>query len=345
MVGAFKQAPGMLRAYPKTLAALLRISRRQAHASRLRNEWLEKGVAVPAYLIVSTTDDCNLQCKGCYSQDLRCDQGTQNVLPAKRVEELVREAFALGCSAFLLAGGEPLMAPVWMNAVARQKTMLGLVFTNGTLINEEWLDFFDARRNMIALFSLEGSAESTELRRGKGVVEKIKSGMLAMRRRKIPFGISVTTGEHNLAEVMQARFVEEYYDLGCRLVFYVEYVPTGDATGFLPLSEKEKLELADYCGVMTETSGVIHISFPGDESVFGGCLAAGRGFLHVSTSGSLEPCPFAPYSDSSLANKSLLEAIQSPLLAAVRAEAHTLREGIGGCSLREKEDWLKELTT
>jgi MoaA/NifB/PqqE/SkfB family radical SAM enzyme len=37
---------------------------------------------------------------------------------------------------------------------------------------------------------------------------------------------------------------------------------------------------------------------PWDEEEQGGCLASGQGFVHISAAGALEPCPFAPYSDT-----------------------------------------------
>lgn len=42
---------------------------------------------------------------------------------------------------------------------------------------------------------------------------------------------------------------------------------------------------------------MIFLSFPGDEKSSGGCIAAGRGFLHINSHGGAEPCPFSPYSD------------------------------------------------
>ena len=36
----------------------------------------------------------------------------------------------------------------------------------------------------------------------------------------------------------------------------------------------------------------LFFSVPGDEKKFGGCLSAGRGFVHISVSGDLEPCSF-----------------------------------------------------
>jgi MoaA/NifB/PqqE/SkfB family radical SAM enzyme len=76
--------------------------------------------------------------------------------------------------------------------------------------------------------------------------------------------------------------------------------------------------------------------------MFGGCLSAGRGFAHISPEGSLEPCPFAPYSDVSLRDKTLKEALQSDFLRQIRENHNELTE-TGGCALWTKKEWVKSL--
>jgi len=87
----------------------------------------------------------------------------------------------------------------------------------------------------------------------------------------------------------------------------------------------------------------LFISVPGDEEQFGGCLAAGRGFIHVSADGNVEPCPFVPFSDANLNKVSLKDALQSRFLAAVRGNSDRLEEGPGGCSLWHERQWLESL--
>jgi len=36
----------------------------------------------------------------------------------------------------------------------------------------------------------------------------------------------------------------------------------------------------------------LFVSLPGDEEKFGGCLAAGRGFIHINPEGKVEACLF-----------------------------------------------------
>jgi MoaA/NifB/PqqE/SkfB family radical SAM enzyme len=337
----FKQAFKLFAEYPKTAAAILTTSSHETKAKKLRQSWHERGVSVPPLLIIGTTDECNLRCKECYAENT-C-RGRQDGLPLNRVKEILNEAGAAGCSTILLAGGEPLLSPDWLYSTAEHAELLGLVFTNGTLFDENWYNFFESHRNMIALFSVEGLPERTDERRGPGVSETIKSVMERMRNLKIPFGISVTTGSHNIDEVTSDGFTGPFIELGCRIVVYVEYVPVGTSSDFLPLPKEEKLRLAAYCNDKAKNNKAIFVSFPGNEDESGGCLAAGRGFLYITASGSLEPCPFAPFSDRNLASTPFIKALRSPLLEAIRNESHSLREGVGGCSLRGREDWVKNI--
>ena len=47
-----------------------------------------------------------------------------------------------------------------------------------------------------------------------------------------------------------------------------------------------------------------------------GCVAGGRRYLHINANGDMEPCAFIHYSDSNIREKTLLEALQSPLFMA-----------------------------
>jgi MoaA/NifB/PqqE/SkfB family radical SAM enzyme len=336
VMATYKRAAKLLTEFPKSAVAMLTVAAHETRAGKTRDRLLTEGICVPPLLIVSTTEQCNLHCKDCYASNLSREPEVQ--LTGERVNDILNEASEAGCSTIMLAGGEPLLASGWIFTAAAHKELLVLVFTNGTLFTEGWYKFFDTHRNLIPIISVEGSPERTDDRRGGGVTEKIIGAMEKLRQWEIPFGISVTTGGHNLDEVTSDSFPAPYITLGCRLVIHVEYVPMGTAQEFTPLSAAEKEALAVYCD--TRNDGAIYIAFPGNEGVYGGCLAAGRGFLHITASGSLEPCPFAPYSDVNLADMSFKEALRSPLLEAIRAEAPNLREGLGGCSLRSREALL-----
>ena len=88
---------------------------------------------------------------------------------------------------------------------------------------------------------------------------------------------------------------------------------------------------------------IVFISFPGDEKSSGGCLAAGRGFFHINSHGGAEPCPFSPYSDVNVRDKSLKEALDSTLFTALRSGDLLADDHRGGCVLYEKRDQVQAL--
>ncbi|WP_312642644.1 radical SAM protein [Hydrogenoanaerobacterium sp.] len=326
---------GLLREYPQSAAALTHVFAHQTEAKKKRSAWLKQGVVVPPLLIISTTEQCNLHCKGCYAQG-HC-RDIQQEMTRQQMDDLLSQAVEAGCSMILLAGGEPLLRHEWLEAVAQQPKLLGLVFTNGTLMDDAQADWFAANRSVVPLFSVEGSPDQTDERRGDGVAKCIENAMQRLSRRQVPFGLSITTGEHNIADVANLDFLSPYLQLGCRLSIFVEYVPMETTTQLLVLTQQSKQKLQAFCHQASARGKALLIAFPGDESTYDGCLAAGRGFAHISASGALEPCPFAACSDRNVINEPLLKAFCSPLFQKIRQESHLYHEGAGGCALRGKD--------
>ena len=338
---SMRTAVSILTSYPASAAALAKIVKNLQSAERRRIKFTEKGVDVPPLMIISTTGECNLSCTGCYS----CEQGrkTGEALPAARLSGVLDEASELGVSIIMLAGGEPLLSQNWLDAMSKHGEMLGLVFTNGTLFNESRLEWFAENRHIIPVLSIEGDAAQTDTRRGEGIHAKVNQAMEDLRSSGMPFGVSITVTRQNIDGVLTDEFNCEYLQKGCRLFIYVEYVPVEQGTEPLVLPKAEKKRLGDFTDKSAGKHPALFIAFPGNEEPHGGCLAAGRGFVHISAAGGVEPCPFAPFSDVNLKNTTLKDALNSALLARVRDNRHLLVEGDGGCALWHNRELLTEL--
>jgi MoaA/NifB/PqqE/SkfB family radical SAM enzyme len=146
-----------------------------------------------------------------------------------------------------------------------------------------------------------------------------------------------------MAEATEPAFLESFARAGCRLFFLVEYVPVEPGGERLVLTAPQKASLEATAQSLRRRLGVECIAFPGDEERYGGCLAAGRGFIHVGPDGGLEPCPFAPYSDTSVADRPLKDALGSGFLRAIRENHGRLSETRGGCALWTNRDWVRSL--
>lgn len=322
---------------------LLGAMRHQRKAARLRLKWEQEGTHVPPFMIVSVTNRCNLHCKGCYARAQHRE--TENEMTAGKLREVLSEAQDLGISIALLAGGEPFARPELLGITADFRHLLFPVFTNGLLIDEVMVHELKKQRHVIPVVSMEGHAADTDTRRGAGVSERLMKTIDSLKRAAVFFGTSLTVTSENFATVTSKGFIEQIMATGCRLFFFVEYVPVREGTENLVLTDAQRAQLAGITeSLRTEFPGLF-IAFPGDEEAMGGCLAAGRGFIHISPSGQVEPCPFAPYSDASLKEMSLKDALKSDFLKMIR-ESDALREEhsvAGGCVLWEEREWVGSL--
>ena len=338
---SMKTAVSVLSSYPASAAALAKIAKGLHTAERKRMKNAESGIDIPPLLIISTTEECNLSCKGCYACGQ--DRKTGEAIPDNRISDILCEASELGVSVVMLAGGEPLLANSWLTVMAQHNDMLGLVFTNGILLDEQRCAWFMEYRHIIPIISIEGNEEQTDERRGEGIYNKINVVMETLYKTGIPFGVSITVTSQNIKNILTSDFNNEYIKKGCRLFVYVEYVPVEAGSELLVLPKNEKKRLSDFAVQSEKLHPALFIAFPGDEEPYGGCLAAGRGFIHISADGAVEPCPFAPFSDVNLKNTSLKDAFSSAFLANIRKNHHLLVEGNGGCALWHNREWLNGL--
>ena len=318
-------------------------------SSKLRQEAQKRGLHIPPFLIASITTQCNLHCKGCYARanhscyDREPAANTRPFLRAEQWGNIFQQAADLGVGFILLAGGEPFLRRDVLTIAGKYSNILFPVFTNGTMIDPDYLDLLDQKRNVIPIVSIEGKQETTDARRGTGIYQRLHYAMQELHNRGLLFGASVTVTKKNMDEVLFDSFVSELSASGCKAIIYVEYVPIDRQTIDLALDDEARALMAQRLDDRRKSyPELLMLSFPGDEKSSGGCLAAGRGFFHINASGGAEPCPFSPYSDINVVDTSLLEALQSPLFQKLQ-QGSLLQDHIGGCVLFEQEEQVKLL--
>jgi MoaA/NifB/PqqE/SkfB family radical SAM enzyme len=326
---------------PKETAFLTKYAVAAKKAESRRHKSESEGEHIPSFLIASITEDCNLRCAGCYAH-ANMHGGVDAQMSRSDWNRVFREASELGVSMILLAGGEPLMRRDVIEEATEHPDILFPVFSNGTMMDGEYIRLFDKRRNLVPIISIEGGAELTDERRGGGVYAQTAEVMRKIRERGVLFGVSITVTTENLEAVTTPEFCDDLRRKGCNIVFFVEYVPVERRD--LALNAEQREYLQTKIDVLREHGdGMILVSFPGDEQYSGGCLAAGRGFFHINAAGGAEPCPFSPFSDTSQKNTSLREALQSPLFQKLLNSDMLLEEHMGGCILFEQAETVKGL--
>jgi len=305
----------------------------QKRAAARRNKYEEEGLIVPAVMIISITSRCNLACAGCYMKGRGRKPAME--MSSETLASVVDQAAELGVSVIVIAGGEPLVRQEGVFRMARaHPVILFPLFTNGLLIDESITSKIAGCRNIVPVISFEGLREDTDTRRGCGVYDRLLTSCSLLKQQNIFFGCSVTTTRENFGRVLDEAFIRQMIGTGARVFTYVEYVPMEPDTEHLVLTCEQRKTLNAILPEFNRKFSALFIGFPGDEDVFGGCLAAGRGFVHVSPSGDLEPCPAAPISDVNLATVPLKDALRSRLLSKIREEPGLLTETSGGCALR-----------
>lgn len=305
-------------------------------AGEIREEYEQKGEHIPPFLIASITSSCNLHCKGCYAREnhICSDEPSDNQLGRADWGSIFMQAKNLGICFILLVGGEPLMRPDVLAEAAMYPEILFPVFTNGTIMNGQYLKLFLENRNLVPVISVEGHMQATDGRRGEGTFDLLNKTMEQLKKAHLLFGASVTVTRENMEEVLSDHFVEELIQKGCRAILYIEYVPVDEKSMELAPTPKDNRYIEQTVRGLRQTyDKVLFISFPGDEHKSGGCLAAGRGFFHINTHGGAEPCPASPFSDVNIKENGLREALKSPLFQVLREEKILMEDHAGGCVL------------
>ncbi|MHC1706653.1 MAG: radical SAM/SPASM domain-containing protein [Bacteroidales bacterium] len=339
----FRSALKMVVTDPEKFMFFLSVMNYQRKAARKRKEWLARDIGVPPVMIMSITKRCNLFCKGCYSFALGKRQSSE--LPADKYAALFREAGELGISVIMLAGGEPLVRKDVMLTAGENRDILFPFFTNGLLLDEDMMNMISMNRNLIPLISIEGEQQLTDERRGDGVFLSLMGKMQLLKSRNLFFGSSITITSENIYTVTSNKYISELVSKGCGLFVFVEYVPADGKSQHLVLKPEHKAYLINRTEILRRSKSALFIGFPGNEDKYEGCLAAGRGFVHINPEGQMEPCPFAPFSDVNVNENSIREGLKSDLLKMIRENHFSLTESNGGCALWNRKDWVESLTT
>ncbi len=311
----------------------------QKKALKKRCHWKEQGIQVPPFMIVSVTNRCNLKCIGCYFYAQNRVMGKE--MSEKMFSGILDEARELGISIIFIAGGEPMIRKHLLKITKKYPDIIFLVFSNGLLVSDEVVEVLKEQKHVIPIISLEGYEHETDKRRGMGVFEHLIQIIEAMGRKKIFFGISLTVTRNNFNLIFNDKYIEQFVNTGCKIFFFVEYIPVQKGTDDLVITDNQKSEIPNLITSYRSKYPALFIAFPEEEKKFGGCLGAGKGLIHISPTGAVEPCPFIPFTDADLNEVSLKEALKSSkLLKRIRDNYDKLGQTQSACILWENREWI-----
>ncbi len=285
MMDLFRKGARILRDDPGMIPFAFRILKDQKKAVGIRKDLLSKDLHVPPFMIISVTNRCNLDCKGCYARKFQ--NASKEEMSGEFLRNLLGQARDLGISIVMIAGGEPLIRKDILDIMKDYPEIIFPLFTNGILLDEEIIERLRSSRHIIPVLSFEGFGPRTNMRRGEGVFELLMDTAEKLGQARLFWGISLTVTRSNFEEVTDPEFIGMASKRGCRLYFFVEYIPVAEGSECEVPTQEQRGRTVPITEELEKRFPGIFIAFPGDEEIFGGCLSSGRGFVHVNPQGEL----------------------------------------------------------
>lgn len=272
---------------------------------------------IPWAILMDPTSACNLHCTGCWA----AEYGNKLNMSYEELDGIIRQANQLGTYFFLYSGGEPLVRKSDLIRLCEAHPDCQFTaFTNGTLIDEAFADQLLRVKNFIPAISVEGWEGDTDFRRGAGTFKKVEKAMAILKSKRIPFGISCCYTSKNCEMIGSEEYFDQMIAWGAKFCWFFTYMPVGSAAvPELMVSAEQRKFMYEQVRKFRETKPIFTMDFWNDGEYSGGCIAGGNKYFHINAHGDMEPCAFIHYSDSNIRQKTLLEALQSPLFMAYRA--------------------------
>lgn len=201
----------------------------------------------------------------------------------------------------------------------KHKDMYFQVYTNGTLIDKKMAKFLAKLGNVALMISLEGFKETTDKRRGQGVFDKAIQAMDNLREAGCFFGASVTQTRNNTDEITSSEFFELLLKMGCFVIWFFQFLPIGkDPDLNLMATPQQRNCLRQKVSEIRGRLPIFIGDFWNDGLFVGGCIAAGRRYLHINNQGDVEPCAFVHFAVDNIKNTTLKEALNSEFFRFLR---------------------------
>lgn len=277
-----------------------------------RTEAIEKYKCnIPWAVLIDPTSACNLKCKGCWA----AEYSKHSNLEYEVLSRVVKEGKEVGTFMYIFSGGEPLVRKADIIRLCEENPDCAfLAFTNGTLVDDQFIADVKRVGNFVPAFSIEGHEDATDMRRGEGTYNKVITAMQKMKAAGLPFGASCCYHSKNVSEVCGEDYIKFLVDSGCLFAWYFTYMPVGkDAVCELIADASQRKEAYRLIRKAREEQPIFLMDFWNDGEYVQGCIAGGRHYLHINANGDVEPCAFVHYSNINIKDCSFIEALQSPL--------------------------------
>lgn len=296
---------------------------------------------IPWLILMDPTSACNLHCTGCWA----AQYGNKLNLSFEDLDSIITQGKEMGVYVYLYSGGEPLVRKDDIIKLCEKHPDCQFTcFTNGTLIDEKFADDMLRVKNFIPAISVEGFEEDTDFRRGDGTFGKVEEAMRILKSKRLPFGISCCYTSKNYKTIGSEEYYDQMIAWGAKFCWFFTYMPVGiDAVPELMVTDEQREYMYHKVREFRKTKPLFTIDFWNDGEYVKGCIAGGRSYFHINANGDIEPCAFIHYSDSNIREKTLLEALQSPLFMCYHKEQPFCQNYLRPCPLLDNQHALENM--
>ena len=301
----------------------------------------EHNCNIPWAILMDPTSACNLHCTGCWA----AEYGNKLNLSFDEIDDIIRQGKEMGTYFYIYTGGEPLVRKKdLIKLCEKHSDAIFMCFTNSTLIDEQFAQDMLRVKNFVPVISVEGFEDATDSRRGDGTYQKVVKSMNLLKSHRLPFGISTCYTSANIKDVSTEAYVDQLVEWGAYFVWYFHYMPVGnDAVPELLPSPEQREYMYHQIRELRGKKPIFMLDFQNDGEYVGGCIAGGRRYLHINANGDCDPCVFIHYSDSNIREKTLLEALCSPLFRAYHDGQPFNDNHLRPCPMLENPEKLREM--
>ena len=228
------------------------------------NDNIATPFAKPLYVMLKPAGaHCNLACKYCYylEKNNLYQNSHRHLMTDEMLEQFTREyieAQTMPQVLFTWHGGEPLMRSIdfYKKALALQKKYAhgkqidNVIQTNGTLLTDEWCEFF-AKNHWLVGISIDGPQEYHDHYRvtptGKPSWEKVMQGISLLKKHRVEWNAMAVANAYNAEHPLE--FYHFFRDNGCQ---YLQFTPIverltehEDGRTLASLADDREIPLAD----------------------------------------------------------------------------------------------------
>lgn len=228
------------------------------------NDNIATPFAKPLYVMLKPAGaHCNLACKYCYylEKNNLYQNSHRHLMSDEMLEQFTREyieAQTMPQMLFTWHGGEPLMRSIdfYKKALELQKKYANgkqidnVIQTNGTLLTNEWCEFF-AKNHWLVGISIDGPQEYHDHYRvtpdGKPSWEKVMQGISLLKKHRVEWNAMAVVNAYNAEHPLE--FYHFFRDNGCQ---YLQFTPIverltehEDGRTLASLADDREIPLAD----------------------------------------------------------------------------------------------------